>query len=123
MAYAFFLVAMMVFAADPMQPSLTTCTAGDGLSPLLQHPAMLVHPPIVLLGYAAWGVPLALALAALLSGRLDAPVARQARAWAIFAWAVLGGGILWGAGGPTKNSAGADIGVGTRWKTARSCPG
>jgi cytochrome c-type biogenesis protein CcmF len=97
MAYAFFLVAIMAFAADPMQPSLPPRTAGDGLSPLLQHPAMLVHPPVVFLGYALWSVPFALALACLISGRFEPTWLRQARAWSLLAWAVLGGGILWGA--------------------------
>ncbi len=64
---------------------------------MLQHPAMLIHPPIVFLGYAAWGVPFALAAAALISGRLDTLWLRQARPWALFAWTTLGGGILLGA--------------------------
>jgi cytochrome c-type biogenesis protein CcmF len=97
LAYACFLVAIMVFAADPMRPGLTARTSGEGLSPLLQHPAMLVHPPIVFLGYSLWGVPFALAVACLVSGRFEAAWLRQARAWALVAWAVLGGGILWGA--------------------------
>ncbi|MGD0898409.1 MAG: cytochrome c biogenesis protein CcsA, partial [Thermoguttaceae bacterium] len=97
MAYGCFLIAVMVFAADPMQPGLTARSVGDGLSPLLQHPAMLVHPPIVFLGYAAWGIPFAVAAAALIGGRLDRAWLDQARPWAIFAWLVLGGGILWGA--------------------------
>jgi cytochrome c-type biogenesis protein CcmF len=97
MAYAFFLVAIMAFAADPMQPSLAHRTTGDGLSPLLQHPAMLVHPPVVFLAYALWGVPFALAVACLISGRFEPTWLRQARAWALLAWVVLGGGILWGA--------------------------
>jgi cytochrome c-type biogenesis protein CcmF len=97
MAYACFLVAIMVFAADPMQPSLPHRTTGDGLSPLLQHPAMLVHPPVVFLGYALWGVPFALAVACLVSGRFEPTWLRQARVWALLAWVVLGGGILWGA--------------------------
>lgn len=97
MAYLCFLIAIMVFAADPMQPSLSVRANGDGLSPSLQHPAMLVHPPIVFLGYATWGIPFALALAALMTGRLDDHWVRQARPWALAAWAILGGGILWGA--------------------------
>ncbi len=60
MAYVFFLVAIIVFTADPMQPSLTARVEGNGLSPLLIHPAMLIHPPLVFLGYAAWGSPLCL---------------------------------------------------------------
>jgi cytochrome c-type biogenesis protein CcmF len=97
MAYQCFLVAIMVFGADPMQPGLAVPREGDGLSPLLQHPAMLLHPPVVFLGYAGSAIPFALALAALLSGRLDAAWIRDARPWAFFTWAVLGLGILLGA--------------------------
>ncbi len=97
MAYQCFLVAIMVFGADPMQPSLVTVREGGGLSPLLQHPAMLLHPPVVFLGYAGCTIPFALAAAALLSGRLDAAWVRDARPWALFAWIVQGIGILVGA--------------------------
>ena len=97
MTYLAFLLAIMVFAADPMAPSLVPGAKGEGLSPLLQHPAMLIHPPIVFLGYAAWGIPFALAAAALISGRLDDAWLQQARPWSLFAWATLGGGILLGA--------------------------
>jgi cytochrome c-type biogenesis protein CcmF len=97
MAFYCFLIATMVFAADPMAGSIGTPREGAGLSPLLQHPAMLIHPPIVFLGYAAWTIPCALALAALGRGHLDARWVHQARPWAIFAWAVLGAGILLGA--------------------------
>ncbi len=97
MIYLTFLLAIMIFAADPMAPSLVPGAKGEGLSPLLQHPAMLIHPPIVFLGYAAWGVPFALAAAALISGRLNRGWLEQARPWSLFAWATLGGGILLGA--------------------------
>ncbi|MDC0935996.1 cytochrome c-type biogenesis CcmF C-terminal domain-containing protein, partial [Pirellulales bacterium] len=97
MAFYCFLIATMVFAADPMAGSIGTPREGAGLSPLLQHPAMLIHPPIVFLGYAAWTIPCALALAALGRGHLDTQWVHQARPWAIFAWAVLGAGILLGA--------------------------
>jgi cytochrome c-type biogenesis protein CcmF len=96
-AYQFFLVAIMVFGANPMQASLTVPRDGAGLGPLLQHPAMLLHPPIVFLGYAGCAVPFALAIAAILSGRLDAAWVREARPWAFFTWAILGIGILVGA--------------------------
>jgi cytochrome c-type biogenesis protein CcmF len=97
MAYLCCLVAIMAFGADPMQPSLSVPREGRGLSPLLQHPAMLFHPPIVFLGYAGWAIPCCLALAALLCGRLDATWVREARPWALFSWATLGAGILLGA--------------------------
>lgn len=97
MANVCFLIAVLVFAADPMAASLVTPEEGHGLSPLLQHPSMLVHPPIVFLGYAAWAVPCALALAALWLGRLDATWTQMARPWAMLAWTLLGVGLLLGA--------------------------
>jgi cytochrome c-type biogenesis protein CcmF len=97
MTYLGFLLAIMVFAADPMAPALVPGAKGEGLSPLLQHPAMLIHPPIVFLGYAAWGIPFALATAALMSGRLNNAWLQQARPWSLFAWTTLGAGILLGA--------------------------
>ena len=95
-AYLTFLVAVMVFGADPMEPSLSSPMEGDGLGPSLQHPAMLIHPPLVFLSYAAWAVPFAMAVAALLAGRLDSGWIARARPWALFSWIVLGVGILLG---------------------------
>jgi cytochrome c-type biogenesis protein CcmF len=97
MANVCFLVAVMVFAADPMAPNPTAVDEGAGLSPLLQHPSMLIHPPIVFMSYAAWAVPCALALAALWYGRLDAAWIQIARPWALSAWTLLGAGLLIGA--------------------------
>lgn len=105
-----FLTAIMVFAADPLKPSLGTPREGMGLSPLLQHPSMLSHPPIVFVAYALWTVPCALALAALLRGRLDSTWAQMARPWALVAWAVLGVGLLLGA-----NWAYQELGWGGYW--------
>jgi len=96
MAYLCFLLATMLFAADPMEPSIATPVQGAGLNPLLQHPAMLIHPPVVFFGYAAWAVPLAVAMIALASGRLDAHWIRETRSWALLAWGVLGAGIILG---------------------------
>jgi cytochrome c-type biogenesis protein CcmF len=105
-----FLVVVMVFAADPMAPSLILSNEGAGLSPLLQHPSMLVHPPIVFLSYAAWSVPCALAVAALWHGRSDASWTRMARPWAVWAWMILGVGLLLGA-----NWAYQELGWGGYW--------
>lgn len=97
MGYVCFLAVIMVFAADPMAPSIAAPREGMGLSPLLQHPSMLIHPPIVFLGYALWTVPFAVTVAALLTNRLDLNWLHFARPWALLAWAVLGVGILLGA--------------------------
>ncbi|MCU0961355.1 MAG: cytochrome c biogenesis protein CcsA [Pirellulaceae bacterium] len=96
MAYVCLLTAIMVFAADPTRASLTASAEGIGLSPLLLHPAMLIHPPIIFLGYAAWGVPCALALVALADPRGKADWLPRARAWTLLAWVVLGLGIILG---------------------------
>jgi len=97
LAYLWCLVAVLVFAADPLTPSSGLAREGAGLSPLLQHPAMLVHPPVVFLGYAAWAVPFALTLAALAFGRCDTAWLKLVRGWSLFAWSVLSAGILLGA--------------------------
>ncbi|MEX0613977.1 MAG: cytochrome c biogenesis protein CcsA, partial [Pirellulales bacterium] len=92
-----FLVIVMVFAANPMAPSIIAADEGAGLSPLLQHPSMLIHPPIIFLAYSVWAVPCALALAALIRGRLDTTWTHMARPWALAAWTLLGAGLLLGA--------------------------
>jgi len=97
MGYLGFLVAILVFAADPMQASLSAPKEGLGLSPLLQHPSMMIHPPVIFFAYAAWTVPFALAAGALWCGRLDAAWLQMARPWALLAWGVLGIGLLLGA--------------------------
>jgi cytochrome c-type biogenesis protein CcmF len=70
---------------------------GMGLSPLLESPGMIYHPPTLLLGYAAYAIPFAYALAALLSGNLGDGWVRGLRRWNLLAWAILGVGILLGA--------------------------
>lgn len=97
MASLCFLTIILVFAADPMKASLEVADEGLGLSPLLQHPSMLIHPPIVFLSYALWTVPFALAMAALLCRKLDNTWIELARPWALSAWLVLGAGLLLGA--------------------------
>jgi len=108
--YVCFLVAIMVFAADPMKASITVADEGAGLSPLLQHPAMMIHPPIIFGGYAASTLLFALATAALVTGRLSLEFASAVRPWAILTWALLGGGILLGA-----NWAYEELGWGGYW--------
>jgi len=96
MAFCCFLTTVMVFAADPLVGSLSPTADGVGLSPVLRHPAMLIHPPIVFLGYSLWSIPFALAVTALATGQVDELV-RAARPWALLGWLVLGAGILVGA--------------------------
>jgi|JI8StandDraft_1071087.scaffolds.fasta_scaffold06271_2 cytochrome c-type biogenesis protein CcmF len=76
---------------------------GRGLNPLLQHWAMIIHPPILYLGYVSFAVPFAIAMAALLYRPADGSAAtvsivwtRYVRRWTLFSWFFLGVGILLG---------------------------
>ena len=69
---------------------------GRDLNPLLQDPGLIIHPPMLYMGYVGFSVAFAFAIAALLGGRLDAAWARWSRPWTIIAWAFLGIGITLG---------------------------
>ena len=70
---------------------------GRGLNPLLQHPAMVIHPPILYTGYIGFVVPFAFAIAALWTRQLGSAWVVTIRRWTLFAWLFLGTGILLGA--------------------------
>ena len=69
---------------------------GRDLNPLLQDVGMIVHPPLLYMGYVGFSVAYAFAVAALLAGRLDAAWARWSRPWTLAAWSCLTLGILLG---------------------------
>ncbi|MTZ12510.1 heme lyase CcmF/NrfE family subunit [Pseudomonas sp. JL972] len=69
---------------------------GRDLNPLLQDFGLVVHPPMLYMGYVGFSVAFAFAIAALLGGRLDAAWARWSRPWTLVAWAFLGIGIALG---------------------------
>ncbi|KJH80957.1 heme lyase CcmF/NrfE family subunit [Stutzerimonas stutzeri] len=69
---------------------------GRDLNPLLQDFGLVVHPPMLYMGYVGFSVAFAFAIAALLGGRLDAAWARWSRPWTLIAWAFLGIGIALG---------------------------
>jgi cytochrome c-type biogenesis protein CcmF len=69
---------------------------GQGLNPLLQHPAMAIHPPMLYLGYVGFTIPFAFAMAALFSGKLGPSWLRSTRRWTIAPWLFLGVGLLLG---------------------------
>ena len=69
---------------------------GRDLNPLLQDPGMVVHPPMLYMGYVGFSVAFAFALAALIGGRLDAAWARWSRPWTTVAWSFLTTGIMMG---------------------------
>jgi cytochrome c-type biogenesis protein CcmF len=91
-AFALFLL----LASDPFTQLAQPPAAGRDLNPLLQHPAMVAHPPLLTLGYAGLALPFALAVAALIGGEAGPDWARRTRRWATLAWCCLTLGIALG---------------------------
>lgn len=69
---------------------------GNGLNPLLRHPGMILHPPMLYLGFVAFVIPFAFAIAALVTGRSDDRWIRITRRWTLVAWLFLSLGLILG---------------------------
>ncbi len=96
---ASFFTGLMLFAGgvNPFAKLSPVPPDGIGLNPLLQHPSMMIHPPMLYSGYVAFTIPFAFAIGALITRRLDASWIRATRRFALIAWAFLGFGLLLGA--------------------------
>lgn len=81
---------------QPATMSLYTPTDGSGMNPLLRHPGMLIHPPMLYLGFVAFVIPYAFGMAALITGRTDDRWIRITRRWTIIAWLFLSLGLVLG---------------------------
>jgi len=90
-----FLVFVLV-TSNPFDRLIPAAPDGRDLNPLLQDPGLVVHPPMLYMGYVGFSVAFAFALAALLAGRLDAAWARWSRPWTLAAWVSLTLGIALG---------------------------
>jgi cytochrome c-type biogenesis protein CcmF len=86
----------MLFTSNPFDRLLPAAADGRDLNPLLQDPGMVFHPPMLYMGYVGFSVAYAFAIAALLSGKLDAAWARWSRPWTTAAWLFLTLGIALG---------------------------
>jgi cytochrome c-type biogenesis protein CcmF len=93
-AAGFLLFALI--ASNPFQRIWPPPMQGQGMNPLLQDPALAIHPPILYMGYVGFAVPFAFAVAALLEGRVDAAWGRWVRPWALVSWCFLTCGIALG---------------------------
>ena len=90
-------IAFSLFTSNPFERLLPGVAAeGQDLNPLLQDPGLIIHPPLLYMGYVGLAVPFAFAVAALLGGRLDAAWAKWSRPWTNVAWAFLTLGIMLG---------------------------
>ena len=98
---AFFL-GLVAFTANPFQvimsgPQITSVPDGQGLNPLLQHPMMAIHPPMLYLGYVGFTVPFAFALASLVTRQPGERWIHTTRVWTMVTWLFQSIGILLGA--------------------------
>ena len=89
-------IAFTLFTSNPFERLFPAPMQGTDLNPLLQDPGMIVHPPLLYMGYVGFAVAYALAVAALIGGRLDSAWARWSRPWTTAAWLFLTAGIALG---------------------------
>ena len=80
----------------PAGAELLVQADGRGLNPLLRHPGMIIHPPMLYLGFVSFVIPYAFAIAALITGRTDDRWIRITRRWTLVAWLFLSLGLVLG---------------------------
>ncbi len=98
LGFGIFFVSLMVFFETPFARSPIPAPAeGVGMNPLLRHPSMMIHPPMLYSGYTLFTVPFAFAIGALVTRRLGAEWIRSTRPFTLAAWFFLGIGIVLGA--------------------------
>ena len=85
-----------LITSSPFERLIPAPADGRDLNPLLQDPGLIIHPPMLYMGYVGFSVAFAFAIAALLSGRMDAAWARWSRPWTIVAWMFMTAGIALG---------------------------
>ncbi|MBV9465408.1 MAG: heme lyase CcmF/NrfE family subunit, partial [Solirubrobacterales bacterium] len=97
LGFGAFFILLTIFAANPFATTATPPAEGAGLDPLLLHPSMMIHPPMLYSGYTLLTIPFAFAIGALITGRLGSEWIAVTRRFALAAWLFLGIGILLGA--------------------------
>ena len=91
------MLAMLIFTSSPFDRTLPNIPVdGADLNPVLQDFGLIIHPPMLYMGYVGMVVPFAFCMAALWEGRLDAVWTRWSRPWALAAWGFLTVGIALG---------------------------
>src|SRR2546429_6158852 len=96
MLTALLFLTMLIAAEDPFRRLSQAPRDGQGLNPLLQHPLMVIHPPMLYLGFVGLTIPFAFGMGALASGQLTTHWLRSVRRWTLVPWLFLTVGILLG---------------------------
>ncbi len=97
MAIEIFFLIVLTTVSNPFVRLPVAPADGTGLNPLLMDPGMLIHPPMLLMGYMSFSVPFAFAVAAMISGKLNSDWLRSIRRWMLAAWSIQTAGLLLGA--------------------------
>jgi cytochrome c-type biogenesis protein CcmF len=92
----FFMVVLLFAGVNPFEQLGFTPLDGAGLNPQLQNYWMTIHPPVLYLGFTAFSIPFAFAMAALLTGRTDSRWIVLTRRWTLVSWFFLANGIIFG---------------------------
>jgi cytochrome c-type biogenesis protein CcmF len=97
LGFGAFFCALLVFLESPFDRLPVPPAEGVGLNPLLRHPSMMIHPPMLYSGYTLFAVPFAFAVGALVTRQLGSEWIRRTRPFTLAAWFMLGIGIVLGA--------------------------
>lgn len=97
LAFAAFFCALLAFVESPFTVLAAPPAEGAGLNPLLRHPSMMIHPPMLYSGYTLFAIPFAFAVGALIVRRVGSEWIVATRRFALAAWFFLGVGIILGA--------------------------
>ncbi|MFO7678960.1 MAG: heme lyase CcmF/NrfE family subunit [Chloroflexota bacterium] len=91
-----FFLGISAFIENPFARMMVVPPDGNGLNPLLRHPGMIIHPPMLYLGFVGFVIPFSFALAALITNQLDDRWIRTTRRWTLVAWLFLSLGLILG---------------------------
>ncbi len=91
-----FLLVLLIGWSNPLEVQAIIPKEGQGLNPLLQNPAMAIHPPALYLGFIGFSVPFAFAIGGLIRGKLDNEWVLTTRRWTLLSWYFLSAGLILG---------------------------
>ena len=91
-----FLLLLLIGWSNPLEMQAIIPEEGRGLNPLLQNPAMAIHPPSLYLGFIGFSVPFAFAMGGLIRGKMDNEWVLTTRRWTLMAWYFLSSGLILG---------------------------